>query len=183
MTTIESISLEAESGSVAVGGLCQSGPLLLVLLRHFGCPLCREQLLVTAEVYRQLEALGIRVVGIGQHIGAEAEAYGRSLGLPFPVYGDTDNTLFRSLSLPRASWWQVTLGPMLRQPILALRRFRHVGKPGKDVQQLGGVALLGPSAELLWCYKQSDSGSLIKGQELLIAVTGALGDTHSGDRP
>ena len=168
------ITLEGKSGRYSIKELCHNGPLLLLLLRHFGCPLCREQLLVTASVFDQLQQLGISVIGVGQNIGAEAEDYGSSLGLPFPVYGDRDNKLYRELAMPRGSWWQVTFGPMLRQPLKALQRFRYIGKPGKDVQQLGGAALFSQESKLLWCYRQRDSGDVISGDELIIQLTAAI---------
>ena len=56
---------------------------------------------------------------------------------------------------------------------------RTHGKPGKDVQQLGGAALFSPESKLLWCYRQRDSGDVISGDELIIQLTAAIEGSRS----
>ena len=143
---------------------------LLVLLRHSGCPLCREHLVVTEGMLDEISKDQCRVIGVCQGDGAEALALEQELELSFPVFADPTGTLYRELDIPHGSWWQVTLGPMLRQPIKAIQRMRDVRRPGKDVKQLGGVVLLSATMETLYRYVQRDSGDLPGDDEVLAAV-------------
>ena len=94
----------------------------------------------------------------------------QELELSFPVYADPEAALYRELDMPHGSWWQVTLGPMLRQPLKAIKRMRDVRRPGRDVRQLGGVVLLSAAMQPLYRYVQRDSGDLPGDDEVLAAV-------------
>ena len=157
---MSSVTLERGAETVSLPELWQAGPVLLVLLRHSGCPICREHLVVTEGILDDISALGCRVVGICHGNGAEAEAMRSELDLRFPVYADPAMALYRELAMPRGSWWQVTLGPMLREPLKAMRRMGDVRKPGKDVRQLGGVVLLTGEGEVSYRYCQKDSADM-----------------------
>ena len=168
------VSLEQGAETVTLRELWQAGPLLLVMLRHSGCPICREHLVVTEGILDDIAALGCKVAGICHGNGAEAEALRDELDLRFPVYADPAMALYKELSMPRGSWWQVTLGPMLREPLKAMRRMRDVRKPGKDVRQLGGVVLLTAGGEVSYRYCQKDSADMPADDQVLAAVR-ALG--------
>jgi len=167
---LESVRLEQGDRSVSLPDLWQSGPLLLVLLRHSGCPICREHLVVTEGILDEFSALGCNVIGVCHGSGDDAEALQRELELRFPVYADPAMALYRELAMPRGSWWQVTFGPMLREPVKAIRRMRDVRKPGKDVRQLGGVVLLNGAGEVNYRYCQKDSADMPADEEVLAAV-------------
>lgn len=167
---INAIKLFRGNEENSLGQLLSSELTLLVLLRHTGCPLCREHLVVTEGLLDDLRAAGCEVIGVCQNDGADALLLEQELALRFPVYGEPTLALYRELAMPRGSWWQVTLGPMLRQPLAAIRRFRDVRKPGKDVRQLGGVVLLSAEGRVLYTYCQRDSGDLPGDDEVLTAV-------------
>ncbi len=173
---INTITLFRGNEERPLAQLLAGGQTLLVLLRHSGCPVCREHLVVTEGLLDDLRAAGCEVVGICQNDGPEALLLEQELSLRFPVYGEPTLALYRELALPRGSWWQVTLGPMLRQPLRAIKRLGDVRKPGKDVRQLGGVVLLSASGKVLYRYCQRDSGDLPGDDEVLAAIT-AYGKT------
>ncbi len=169
--SLNEIKLEQGERSLSLAELSSGEPLLLVLLRHSGCPVCREHLVVTEGILDDILGQGCKVVGICHGTGVEAEALQQELGLRFPVYADPSLALYAALEMPRGNWWQVTLGPMLRQPIKAIRRFRDVRKPGRDVRQLGGVVLLASDGAVHYRYCQKDSGDLPGDEEVLAAVS------------
>jgi hypothetical protein len=167
MTVMTGIHLETDKGSIDLAEILQQAPTVMLLLRHFGCPVCREHLLLSARIQQEIEALGFQLIGIGQGFGAEAQSFANSIGVDFPVYGDPGNQVYEALAMPRGNLWQVTLLPMLKAPIKALQRFRHVGKPGKDIYQLGGVAVFDRHAKLKYCFRARDSGEVLANSELL----------------
>lgn len=167
MTEIADIDLESDTATIGLAALLHRAPTVLVLLRHFGCPVCREHLLLTAQIQQQIEQLGFQLLGVGQGFGAEAASFAKSIGVDFPVYGDPGNQVYEALAMPRGNLWQVTLLPMIKAPIKALQRFRHVRKPGKDIYQLGGVAVFDRHAKLKYCFRAGDSGEVLANSELL----------------
>ncbi|MFT5576385.1 MAG: hypothetical protein ACI89D_001909 [Bermanella sp.] len=168
-----SIQLEHGEGRVALSEIWRDGPVLLVLLRHSGCPICREHLVVTEEILNDIAATGCRVIGVCHGRGADAESLGNELELHFPVYADPDLALYKALAMPRGSWWQVTFRPMLREPVAAMRRMRKVRKPGKDVRQLGGVVLLDEKGDVSFRYCQTDSADM-PADDIVLAAVAAL---------
>lgn len=168
-----SIQLEQGERQVALSELWQAGPVLLVLLRHSGCPICREHLVVTEGILDDIAAAGCRVIGVCHGSGIEAEAMRKELELRFSVYADPKLALYKALAMPRGSWWQVTFGPMLREPVKAMRRMRDVRKPGKDVRQLGGIVLLDAKGDVSFRYCQKDSADM-PADDIVFAAVGAL---------
>ena len=167
---LQDVTLFRGSEHALLSEVVDNRAVLLIILRHSGCPLCREHLVVTEGMLAEIPADRCQVVGICQGDGAEALALEQELGLSFPVYADPEATLYRELDMPHGSWWQVTLGPMLRQPLKAIKRMRDVRRPGRDVRQLGGVVLLSAAMQPLYRYVQRDSGDLPGDDEVLAAV-------------
>lgn len=167
---LQAVGLERGTTRLALSGLLGKRPVLLVLLRHSGCPLCREHLIVTEGILDEIKEMGCDVIGVCHGSGKDAQALESELELRFPVYANPGLSLYRELAMPRGSWWQVTLGPIFREPVKAIRRLREVRKPGKDVRQLGGVVLLSPEAEIRYRYCQKDSADMPGNEEVLAAV-------------
>lgn len=172
--SLNNLKLQSAQGSVALESLWRDKPLLLVLLRHTGCPVCREHLLVTEGMLEDIEAAGCQVIGVSQGSGQAAADLAADLELSFPVLGDPDNALYRELAMTRGSLWQVTLLPLLRQPLKGLARMRHVKAPGRDVRQLGGVVLLNTKGEVGYRFCQRDSGEIPEEDEVMNAVKTVL---------
>ncbi len=167
---LQEVALFRGDAQACLGEIVDHRAVLLIILRHSGCPLCREHLAVTEGMLAEIPADRCQVVGICQGNGAEAVALEQELELSFPVYADQGGGLYRALNMPHGSWWQVTLGPMLRQPLKAIKRMSDVRRPGKDVKQLGGVVLLSAALQPLYRYVQRDSGDLPGDDEVLAAV-------------
>ena len=75
-------SIHAESGANLLA-LAESSPVLLVFLRHFGCPFCRRTIEQIAELRGEFEARGVRVVFV--HLGTPEIATAH-----FDYYGLSD---------------------------------------------------------------------------------------------
>jgi peroxiredoxin len=97
--------------------------------------------------HAEFETRGARVVAVAQGSGDEADGFCRALGTDYPCLGDPNKEVYALFSLPRASWWNVTIGPFLEEPGLAFSRIRNASLKGSlmrhsDVLQLGGVAVV-----------------------------------------
>lgn len=153
-------------------------PKLLVLLRHTGCPLCREQLLLSQAMHDEASRAGVQIFAVVQASAKTAAALAEEMALDFPLLADTEASLYRALALPRGSWWQVTFGPLLRRPLIGLKRLSKAGKPGRDVQQLGGVFLFDQAGQQQFSFVQRDSGDTADDAALRRAIAALSAKTQ-----
>jgi peroxiredoxin len=127
-----------------LGALASQGPLLLVFLRHFGCPLCQEMVADVAARRAAILASGTTVVFVHMHPEPQAADFFARYGVAdLQRVSDPDRTLYRAYDMARAtpsSWF--SLGT-LRHYLDAIVRGRH--RPalvGGDLLQMAGVVRL-----------------------------------------
>jgi peroxiredoxin len=120
--------------------LAARGPLLLVFLRHFGCPLCQEMVSDVAARRTAMADSGTTVVFVHMHPEAQAAAFFARYGVSdLQRVSDPDRTLYRAFGVPRArptSW--MSLGS-LRHYLSAIRHGHMPNLVGGDVGQMSAV--------------------------------------------
>lgn len=111
-------------------------PLLMPLVRYYGCMPCRAFLTELNEIRGELEEAGVRLVGVG---GA-ADYQARHLmehGIEFPLLLDPEHALYQALDVRRIRWW-IMLHPVTwRNYLLAARRARQGRITGHPLQAPG----------------------------------------------
>jgi len=127
-----------------LGEMHEEKPLMLVFLRHFGCPFCKESLLQLAEHRNQLEAEGIGIVLIYMVDDNTAQAYLSEYGLnDVAQVSDPEEIFYKSFRLKRGSFLQLFgLKVWVRWVELAFRKKLFNTKPAGDVAQMPGIFLL-----------------------------------------
>ncbi|MBK9454549.1 MAG: redoxin family protein [Bacteroidetes bacterium] len=127
-----------------LGEMHEEKPLMLVFLRHFGCPFCKESLLQLAEHRRQLEAEGIGIVLVYMVDDKTAEAYLTEYGLnDVAQVSDPEEIFYKSFRLKRGSFLQLFgLKVWVRWVELAFKKKLFNTKPAGDVAQMPGIFLL-----------------------------------------
>ncbi len=97
----------------------------------------------------EVAALGVGIVAIGQGNGEDATEVCGELGVGFPCLGDPHKSSYHAGGLGRSGWWEITLQPLLEDPLLGLRRLRQANLRtnrchiGIDVdRERGRIALL-----------------------------------------
>lgn len=112
---------------------------LLVFLRHAGCPFCREAAADLNKKRMAIEGAGVIPVLVHQGTEAAGAAFFEKFGLgDLHRIADPDRSLFRAMDLARGNLWQIG-GPkvMLRSMLAAIRG--HVpGKVEGDAFQMPG---------------------------------------------
>lgn len=123
--------------------LSQPGPLLIVFLRHLGCPFCREILAEVRERKGRLDEQGVRVAFV--HMGQEEQA--RPLFERFDLgdahrVSDPDQRLYQAFRTRRGGPWALSspyvLWRLLKLAIRGILPGRIVG----DVWRLSGAFLV-----------------------------------------
>jgi peroxiredoxin len=123
--------------------LSNSGPVMLVFLRHTGCPFCREAM---ADVQRRREEIERRARVVFVHQAPEDEAnasFFAAAGVgDIPRVSDPSRDLYNAIGLKRGSIWAV-LGPYVwLRSIQAMLSMRRLGRIIGDVFQMPGVFII-----------------------------------------
>jgi peroxiredoxin len=129
------------AAGTSLAELAARGPLVLVFLRHFGCPLCREMVADAAARREAFRAAGTEVVFVHMHPEAQADEFFARYGVrDLERVSDPDRALYRAFGVPRArptSWFSVAT---LRHYLSAIFRGGH--RPalvGGDLAQMSAV--------------------------------------------
>lgn len=178
VNALKQLVLEAEGGPVNLASYWQRQPLVVVLLRHLGCPVCREQLHLSADMAAEIRSAGADLLAVVHGSGQQAAALAREQAVDFPVLGDPEQDLYRLLGMKRGSLYEVTLRPILRQPLIGLRRLFRARRPGPDIRQLGGAAIIDSAGVLRWCYRAEDSGDIPTNKQVLDALNAVTSRNH-----
>lgn len=143
---------------VSLADLSRQSPVLVVFLRHGGCPFCRETLAQLAEKRSAIEAAGSQIVLVHMMPDETARRLFEKYGLDdCDRISDPDQGLYRTFGLKRGSSAQV-MGPKTWW-----RGFKTVvlsghlpGRPVGDIYQLPGAFLL-VDGKIVRGYRPEDS--------------------------
>jgi peroxiredoxin len=128
------------AGGHTLASLAARGPLLLVFLRHFGCPLCQEMVEDVAARRTAMGDSGTTVVFVHMHPEPQAAAFFARYDVSdLERVSDPGCTLYRAFGVPRAratSW--LSLGT-LRHYLSAMRHGHLPKLVGGDVGQMSAV--------------------------------------------
>ncbi len=126
-----------------LAALSEKSPILLVLLRHEGCPFCRNVMSDIARQRHLIEAVGTRIV-LGHMVSEDDFAiFSARYGLSaLSSVADPDRTLYKGLGLRHGSLLQL-MGPKVLWAYLKSILAGHLpGKIKGDPLQLPGAFLL-----------------------------------------
>jgi peroxiredoxin len=162
--------LTPQGAPVALGSLWARRPVLLVLVRHYGCIFCREQVAQLRHILGDIERAGVDVAVIGNGTPLMAEAFVEETGLEAPLYTNPGREVYEALGTLRP-----TLGALLDPRLwwngfkLALRG-RFNGRTKGDLAQLGGVFLVQPDGSMPFAYRSERGGDYPSNATILQAV-------------
>jgi len=134
---------QTQSGQSLVG-LSRASPVLVLFLRHGGCPFCRQTLAELAKRREKIEAAGTRLVLVHMMSEADAARLLASYDLAdVQRISDPEQTLYRAFGLRRGKASQV-MGPRIwwRGFKATVLRGHLPGRPKGDIFQLPGAYLL-----------------------------------------
>jgi peroxiredoxin len=124
----------------SIGACSRRGPVLLILLRHFGCTFCRRELADLAARRDQLAAEGVTPIVVHQSSPQRGDEVLASYGLNGVAHvSDPDKQLYRALGLRRGRLGQL-LGPRVwRRGAKAFFAGHGIGKLEGDGFQMPGT--------------------------------------------
>jgi thiol-disulfide isomerase/thioredoxin len=138
--------------------MSHEAPLLVVFLRHFGCPFCRETLADVARLRMQLADEGAEVVFVHMATDQEAAVFLRDYGMPDAArVSDPGQWLYRAFCLRRGGPMEL-MGPRVwKRGLEALRGGHGFGLPIGDPLQMPGIFLV-YREEIVQEYRHKTAG-------------------------
>jgi peroxiredoxin len=152
------LKLETTEGAVELRDRWRDGPLVVMFMRHFGCPFCREHLMRMGKALPRFQASGAQMVAIFQY-GAEAtEQFCDSRKLPFDCLGDPLREGFNEVSLGRGKRkqllsWKIAKGYVRN----ASQGNVGVGAHGGDYALMPGTFVVGADGRLRFSHYNASS--------------------------
>jgi peroxiredoxin len=139
----EALAAHQSQTGESLAHLAAGKRLLVVFLRHAGCPFCREALAQLSADRASIEGAGATIVLV--HMASDGEAqelFTRYDLADVPRISDPAGGLYEAFGLARGSIWQV-MGPNTWWPGLkAMLSGRGPGKPIGDVFRMPGAFVL-----------------------------------------
>lgn len=132
------------SEDISIDEMSRRSPTMLVFLRHFHCPFCREALTELAALRPEIEKSGTRIAFVHMSGDAEALTFFSKYALgDLPRISDPSCVLYRAFGLPKGSLGQVFgLKAWLRGFKAGILQGHGVGGWFDDLFQMPGVFLL-----------------------------------------
>lgn len=121
--------------------MSQIRPLLLVFLRHRGCPFCRETLADLKKQRHEIERTGFQIVLVQMDPDQAAHEFLYKYGLSdLPRISDEKKTLYRAFGLRRGELWNLVGPPVWWRGIKAIvLEANGIGLLYSDPFQMPGV--------------------------------------------
>jgi peroxiredoxin len=96
--------------TVRLSDTWNSGPTIIVFLRHFGCSCAKERTARLKQEYAGYVAAGANVIAVGQGEPARARSFALVHGLPCPLLCDPDRRAYEAYGLLEGRPSQVVYG-------------------------------------------------------------------------
>jgi peroxiredoxin len=167
------IQLPDDTGMpIQLSDLWQQQPLLLLFLRHFGCPLCRAHVAAVRDDYARIQKAGGEVVLVTMGTPAEAASFRERFRLPFRCLADPQRLAYRAYGLPRGGLSAVAGPSIWRRGWQAL--WRHgAGQVTGDPYQLPGSLVINRGGMIQHARRATSSADWATTDELLAALSTA----------
>jgi peroxiredoxin len=165
------LKLDTSAGRVELRDRWREGPLVVMFMRHFGCPFCREHLMRMGRALPQFEAAGAELVAIFQY-GAEAtEAFCASRGVPFDCLGDPLREGYGEVSLGRGKRKNLYTWGVAKAWVRNAAAGNLGGRPkGADRGQMPGTFVIGTDGRVRLAHYNASSEDNPSVERVLDAV-------------
>jgi len=169
---LDATVLDVDGAPVRLASLWAQRPVVLVLLRHFGCLFCKEQAAEMSAIGEEIEALGAGLVFIGSGSAQYAKWFQEDYAPRWPVYSDAELVTYRALEARRGFASSVNPRTVWLSFRALARGFRQGGTQGDQYQQ-GAVCVVTPDGAMPYLHVSEVAGDHPRPAEVL-GVLGSL---------
>ena len=168
--------LRPDGQAVRLGSVWAGRPVVLALVRHFGCIFCKEQVGRLREIVDDIHVGGAELVILGSGSPQMAGFFAEDFAIATPVLTDPQRHVYAALEARRPPRWG------FMDPRVAVRGLKALvqghrqqfGNPDLgDETQLGGIFIVQPGGEVAWAHRSAFAGDHPSNVEVLVALRGA----------
>ena len=163
---------DPDGGPIALSNFWSAGPALLVFLRHFGCIGCSEQVVGLTPRLAEMDAMGIRVVFIGNGAPHFIENFIERFALSerkVEIVTDPVLAAYTAAGLRRSAW--AAFGPVAMLDVLRAFGQGHINRLGEgDNLQQGGAILVDTDGTVAWHQRSRSLGGHARAVEIVDAA-------------
>lgn len=164
------LSVLTPQGAAVPLGTLWARPLLLVLVRHYGCQFCREQIAQLRRILPDLVRAHVDVALIGNGTPLMAQAFIEETGLDVPLYTNPGREVYAALGVRRPSLLAFLDPRLWLNGLRAMSRGYLPHRVRGDAAQLGGVFLVLPDGSMPFAYRSERGGDYPPNAAILDAV-------------
>lgn len=166
--------LRPDGASMRLGSVWSERPVVLALMRHFGCIFCKEHVAELRSIVDEIHAEGAELVILGSGSAQMAGFFAEDYAITTPVLTDPTREVYRALEARRPHRLgfvdpRVFIGS-LRALVRGHRQtFGRAAELG-DNMQLGGVFIVQRGGGLAWAHRSAFAGDRPSNDEVLAAL-------------
>lgn len=153
---LDSATLADVSGASVELSELLDRPLVIPLVRYYGCMPCRAFLQELNEVHHELDEAGFRLIGVGGAADFQARHLMEN-GIGFPLLLDPAHNLYEALDVRRIRWWKLLSPATWWRYLRAARRARQGRLTGHPLQA-PGLAIVAPDRSIRYLYRGETLG-------------------------
>lgn len=166
--------LRPDGSRVRLGAVWAERPVVLALMRHFGCIFCKEQVAELRSIVDEVHAEGAELVILGSGSAQMAGFFAEDYAITTPVLTDPTRQVYRGLETRRPPRLGFLDPRVFFASVRALLRghrqtFGPAAELGDDTQ-LGGVFIVRPGGDLGWAHRSAFAGDRPTNDEVLAAL-------------
>lgn len=154
---IDATVLDVDGAPVRLASTWAERPVVLVLLRHFGCLFCKEQAAEMSAIGDAIEALGAGLVFVGSGSAQYAKWFQEDYAPHWPVYSDAELVTYRALEARRGFRSSVNPRTIWLSFRALARGFRQGSTQGDQYQQ-GAVCIITPDGTMPYLHVSEVAG-------------------------
>ena len=168
---LDATVLGVDGAPVRLASTWAEHPVVLVLLRHFGCLFCKEQAAEMSAAGDEIERLGARLVFVGSGSAQYARWFQEDYAPGRPVYSDAELVTYRALEARRGLRTSVNARTVWLSVRALLRGFRQ-GRTQGDQYQQGAVAVIAPGGSMPYLHVSEVAGDHPRPKDVLAVLRG-----------
>lgn len=168
---LDATVVDVDGSRVRLASSWARRPVVLVLLRHFGCLFCKEQAAELAAVGDEIERLGAGLVFVGSGSAQYARWFQEDHAPRWPVYSDAELVTYRALQARRGFASSVNPRTVWLSLRALARGFRQGRTQGDQFQQ-GAVCVVTPDGWMPYLHLSEVAGDHPRPAAVLAALRG-----------
>jgi len=153
---IADVELRGADGEPVRLSTLNDRPLVIPLVRYYGCMPCRDYLVQLKAVRPVIEQRGARVIGVGRAADYQARHL-MEHGIGFPLLLDPDQALYDQLDVRRIRWWKMLTPSTWVRYLRAARRARQ-GRITTHPLAAPGFVIIDPGLVVRFLYRGETLG-------------------------